>query len=437
MNIMRNEGLICDNTESDSIIKLISVKGMRRMQYKSSVVPMNDKNNFRSQYSQSIEISMLARAITQKIMTNEYFDKKTDSEKSSLCDMITCAGIIRGIGQPPFGYIGDAAIREWFSENINSMFLTPETGESILDKKMIDDLKTFCGAKRAVRQFCRYTEEIRLPEGILHILINSKCHNSEKCMMLSEEEFINNTEYPGTKSYLSYILEASAYIVSVTSAIEEAVENRYIICRQLLYYLRNQEDFDDDISAEEYQSFCEIVKYLSDCYIGSRLDPGKNEDIDAVHKWIVYLRERMTDFAVSSFCDNYRDISNGKFDGDLINNSWSRTIKKVFSRSQRNLFASSEEFLLAVNSASKIVYYLTDIFIKAVETENEISSLFFTDTRIKMLIPEIFRNKYRECSSGKSESYKAYLRIIMVLDYICSLTDAEALNLYRKLRFDM
>ena len=94
---MRNEGLICDNTESDSIIKLISVKGMRRMQYKSSVVPMNDKNNFRSQYSQSIEISMLARAITQKIMTNEYFDKKTDSEKSSLCDMITCAGIIRGI----------------------------------------------------------------------------------------------------------------------------------------------------------------------------------------------------------------------------------------------------------------------------------------------------------------------------------------------------
>ena len=55
---------------------------------------------------------------------------------------------------------------------------------------MIDDLKTFCGAKRAVRQFCRYTEEIRLPEDILHILINSKCHNSEKCMMLSEEEFI-------------------------------------------------------------------------------------------------------------------------------------------------------------------------------------------------------------------------------------------------------
>ena len=55
------------------------------------------------------------------------------------------------------------------------------------------------------------------------------------------------------------------------------------------------------------------------------------------------------------------------------------------------------------------------------------------ETKIMSMIPEKCKSVYHSTSTGKSEGEKIYLRILMALDYICSMTDSEAEEIYRKL----
>ena len=55
------------------------------------------------------------------------------------------------------------------------------------------------------------------------------------------------------------------------------------------------------------------------------------------------------------------------------------------------------------------------------------------DTRIVSFISENYRNAYRLHSRGKSEAEKIYLRLLLVTDYVCGMTDSYAKRLYQEM----
>ena len=66
------------------------------------------------------------------------------------------------------------------------------------------------------------------------------------------------------------------------------------------------------------------------------------------------------------------------------------------------------------------------------DTKEKISSL---NERMVALISKDYMRIYKKESEGKSEKEKLYLRLMLVTDYICGMTDSFAKDLYQEVLF--
>ena len=77
--------------------------------------------------------------------------------------------------------------------------------------------------------------------------------------------------------------------------------------------------------------------------------------------------------------------------------------------------------------------FLLNKFIEAIiyyDTKEKVSSL---QERMIALISKDYMRIYKKESEGKSEKEKLYLRLMLVTDYICGMTDSFAKDLYQEL----
>ena len=70
---------------------------------------------------------------------------------------------------------------------------------------------------------------------------------------------------------------------------------------------------------------------------------------------------------------------------------------------------------------SSVLYYNTD---------SEQDSL---DSRMVSFISDNYKTAYRLQSQGKSMTEKLYLRLLLVTDYVCGMTDSYAKRLYQEM----
>ena len=76
-------------------------------------------------------------------------------------------------------------------------------------------------------------------------------------------------------------------------------------------------------------------------------------------------------------------------------------------------------------------------------TRKFVDAVLYYDTEAKLsdvhikwmsLISEDYKNIYHYFSKGCSEEEKLYLRLLLVTDYVCGMTDSYAKNLYQELK---
>ena len=80
-----------------------------------------------------------------------------------------------------------------------------------------------------------------------------------------------------------------------------------------------------------------------------------------------------------------------------------------------------------------IIDFLMNKFVHAsiyYDTKGNLDSL---NTRMLAFFPDNYMNAYRLLSKDKSEGEKLYLRLLLVTDYICGMTDSYAKRLYQEL----
>ena len=82
---------------------------------------------------------------------------------------------------------------------------------------------------------------------------------------------------------------------------------------------------------------------------------------------------------------------------------------------------------------SVIMDFLMDKFVKAVLYYDTDVKLNDIDKRVVSFISENYKSAYHKQAEGKDESEKLYLRLLLVTDYICGMTDSYAKRLYQEL----
>ncbi len=64
------------------------------------------------------------------------------------------------------------------------------------------------------------------------------------------------------------------------------------------------------------------------------------------------------------------------------------------------------------------------------DTEDKQSDV---EEKLMFLISENYKQAYHTYADGKSEGERLYLRLLLVTDYVCGMTDSYAKRLYQEL----
>ena len=74
-----------------------------------------------------------------------------------------------------------------------------------------------------------------------------------------------------------------------------------------------------------------------------------------------------------------------------------------------------------------------DRMIQAVLYYDTYRELNAIDSRVLSFISDNYKKAYSYQAEGKSEAEKLYLRLLLVTDYVCGMTDSYAKRLYQEM----
>lgn len=117
--------------------RVINSASFRRLQQKAQVFPLEPNAAVRTRLTHSIEVSQIGRHIAQKIIGNFGSNNGSYDGLAAFVNTIETACLLHDIGNPPFGHLGESAVKEWFADDQN--------------QSLIPDLQNFDGNPQGFR----------------------------------------------------------------------------------------------------------------------------------------------------------------------------------------------------------------------------------------------------------------------------------------------
>jgi dGTPase len=147
--------------------RIINSAAIRRLQQKTQVFPLERNAAVRSRLTHSLEVQQTGRYITKEILQalktqgGGLANYGLDEFEGAFESLIEMACLLHDVGNPPFGHFGEAAINDWFDDNLPAELVDPlvagvadESERSAFDhlNAMIrQDLCHFEGNAQAIR----------------------------------------------------------------------------------------------------------------------------------------------------------------------------------------------------------------------------------------------------------------------------------------------
>ena len=437
--------------------RIIGSASFRRLQDKTQVFPLDKSDFIRTRLTHSMEVSSLARSLGQNI--SQYIIKNSrDAEfdlqmQSDICSIVQCAGLIHDIGNPPFGHFGETTIRDWFRGNLPKLSFKGKPVCEILNPQMLQDFCHFEGNAQALRlvtklhylvdeygmnlTYALLSTIIKYPVSSLEINKKSGNIKDKKLGYFYAdrdvfEKIQSATQTGGCRHPLCYILEAADDIAYLTADIEDAHKKGFLSYRMLLEELRAEEVL-TRMLPEDQKIYLEMVNRLEHKYESGVKRQAANPEDYAVSNWIINVQGFLIACATYGFTKNYRAIMDGTFASDLFANTHGSALHdRLGDIAYRHVFVSRPIFKLEI-SASAILESLLSKFTDAVLYYDTDQPMTDVQEKLITLISENYKAVYRRQAEGKSEQEKLYLRLMLVTDYICGMTDSYAKRLYQEI----
>lgn len=447
---------------------IISSSAFRRLQDKTQVFPLDKSDFVRTRLTHSVEVSTIARQLgimitrtTERPKTE--FVKNENDEREKIPSILSCAGLLHDLGNPPFGHFGEVVIGEWFQKELEKEEFTYQGNpvKNILSEQMRNDLCHFEGNAQALRILSKISNketshEINLTNGVISALIKypvDSLHYTDSddedirkhklgYFHAEEESFYKIARETGTllehgevaRHPLAYLMEAADDIAYSTADLEDAYKKELFTLNEFIDFFegeikgtRHEEDkvrlLIDDL--KERKEKAESIK--TECVTEAYMIAFQNW-MDFVRQWFMYC-------VAYSFSKNYQEIMNGTYNKELIAETFHGPSMKILKKVMKKYVYIDPEIMKLELSAQKIISALLDDFIYAViyfDEKTEGYKQTPKDKKLCGLIPENLREDYFHAKTD-DEACNLYLRFLMVTDFISGMTDSYAKNLYQEL----
>ena len=433
--------------------RIIGSASFRRLQDKTQVFPLDKSDFIRTRLTHSLEVSSFAKSLGQNVSQKILREIKDPSflpeYQADVCDILQCAGLLHDIGNPPFGHFGETVIREWFQINMSRLSFKGESLEEWLTPQMQNDFYNFEGNTQALRlvgklHYLIDEHGMNLTTALLGTIIkypvssvevdkrSGDIHTKKMGYYYAERElFAQIQETLGTggrRHPLAFLLEAADDIAYKTADVEDAFKKGCITYEQLLYELyRGGKDEPED---GEYFA---LIRLLESKYEKAKARGMAHPAMNAVQNWMVIVQGRLISFATESFAKHYEEIMKGTYQKELLYGGYGATVANVLGDiAYRYAFISEPIYKLEI-AAESMMYFLLERFVGAAIVYDTGEYMTEVQHKLMSLISDNYKAIYKIYSQGKSEQEKLYLRLLLVTDSICGMTDSYAKRLYQEL----
>ncbi len=433
--------------------RIIGSASFRRLQDKTQVFPLDKSDFVRTRLTHSLEVSSLAKSLGQNIsrkIIQEIGDKSfLESYQADVCDILQCAGLLHDIGNPPFGHFGETVIREWFQKNLCNFFYHGQSLESLLLPQMKSDFYNFEGNTQALRLVTKLhylvdEHGMNLTKGLLGTIIkypvsslgiNKNGGNIKDKKMgyfYAERDIFKDLQKSlgtaGARHPLAYVLEAADDIAYLTADIEDAFKKGCITFGQLVQELESCGK-----GEEENGEYFRITRALKERYEKAVERGVSQPEGHAVQNWVVRVQARLITYATESFAINYGQIMEGAYAHELLYGSLGERLAWALGDiAYRYAFVSRPILKLEI-AAETIMEFLLEKLVDAVIYYDTGERMNDVQKKMIMLISDNYKAIYRIYSRDKDEIERLYLRLLLVTDFLCGMTDSYAKSLYQEL----
>ena len=434
--------------------RIVGSASFRRLQDKTQVFPLDKSDFIRTRLTHSLEVSSYARSLGDqvgaKIIKDGLDPDFCEADRRNITAILSCAGLVHDIGNPPFGHFGEICIRQWFRENLDRIEFKGEKVSSLLSADMLSDFYNFEGNAQALRVLARLHFLIdgygmNLTYGLLGAILKYPCSSAEAepsgkdiarkkfgyfCSEKSLFEDVQKTcGLLGRRSPLAFLLEAADDIAYKTADIEDAFTKGFISYDDLMKELCLLEESDENaFKASEV-----LVRQYNR---GLEEDP-ENAKRYGVLNWTVRMQSILVSEAADSFIRNYEKIMAGEMKQDLFSGTCVEGLMVLLGKMGFEYVFDSDFIYKLELPTSEIYDYLLTKYCHAVlyyDTDEWEKRRTPVDFKLMSIISDNYLRAYHDQARGKSEAERLYLRLLLVTDNICGMTDSYARNFYRDIR---
>ncbi|MFV0363391.1 MAG: deoxyguanosinetriphosphate triphosphohydrolase [Suipraeoptans sp.] len=431
--------------------RIIGSASFRRLQDKTQVFPLDKSDFIRTRLTHSLEVSSIAKSLGQNVGENIiYYNKDksfTPKMKEDISSILQCAGLIHDIGNPPFGHFGEVAIREWFKRNLTRINFHGKTLLECLNEQMKMDLLMFEGNAQALRlvsklhflvdengmnlTFALLNTIIKYPVTSVNIdTVSGNIKDKKMGYYLADEDLYNEivdaTKTNGNRHPLTYILEAADDIAYKTADIEDAFVKGMLSYHKLLETLISMEKQHPSSDFKPADKLQRLYKVCVDNNF------GQPEEY-AIKNWIIRVQGYMIACATKGFTDNYDSIMAGTYKNDLFYGSFGEVLMNTLGKLAYDEVFTTKKIYGMEATEAVILDFLMDRFVNAAVKYDDNQEMDPIEKRMIAFISYNYKRSYHHQAEGKSDEEKLYLRLLLVTDYVCGMTDSFAKRLYQEL----
>lgn len=444
-------------------VRIITATAFRRLQTKAQVFSLERNAAVRSRLTHTLEVSVYGQLIAEKIIQLLSNKGSIDVEyHQPFITTIENACLLHDVGNPPFGHLGEFAIRDWFEKNSKEI-------RSIWGRNGVR-------GREAENYMLSFTHFDGNPQGFRIITrlqwLNDEFGLNLTCTLLASIiKYL--TPYPtnqpfGKKS--GYFQIESDIIERVWTELKLKYNNGKPLQRHPFAYIMEAAD-DIAYSMSDIEDAIEKNIISEDYFFNSvpsdlrRFEPSRSSDTpinSASNARFVLFRTQIAGYlvekAAETFSENEEAILSGDFHIDLLSNDgMAKVSKQFFQRFAKDHIYTAREAVYIELGGHRIINSILNRFMSLIELspsefwrlhlefwekhhryektaeDVKISKLKYGELSLERRLYTLLPNKHLlvyEYLRRKNPSLEPVLRTHLILDYLTGMTDGHVVQVY-------